>query len=173
VNWFDLAALGFLVMCAGTGAWKGLSKSGFGLLAAGIAFAGAVWLWPDSMWGFWITFALIVTASAVAAKLLGKWCKLTGSSWVDHLLGGGFGVANGVLCCVLSVLALLAFAPKPVRQQVMSSTTAPYAVGAALTIAEMAPESLKSRVEEGYLEVESHLPPPFRRVLKRLPPQVI
>lgn len=91
MNWFDLAALGFLVMCAGTGAWKGLSKSGFGLLATGFAFAGAVWLWPDSMWGFWITFALIVTASAVAAKLLGKWCKLTGSSWVDHLLGGHLG----------------------------------------------------------------------------------
>jgi len=173
VNWFDLAVLGFLLMCAGTGAWKGLSKTGFGFFAVALAFASAVWLYPDRPWGFWITFAVVMAASAGAAALLGKWCKLTGSTWVDHLLGGGFGVANGVLCCVLSVLALLAFAPKPVRQQVMSSATAPYAVGAALTIAEMAPELLKSRVEEGYMEVESHLPPPFRRALKRLPPQVI
>ena len=30
--------------CAGTGAWKGLSKSGFGLLATGFGFAVAVWL---------------------------------------------------------------------------------------------------------------------------------
>jgi len=173
VNWFDLAALGFLAVSALAGAKSGLSKSGFGFPAVGVAFAAALWLYPDSPWGFWLTFAAVMAGSACAAAFLGKWFKLTGSAWVDHLLGGGFGLANGAICCVLSVLALLAFAPKPVRQQVMSSRTAPYAVGAALAVAELAPEPLRERVGAGYLEVESHLPPPFRRALKRLPPQVI
>lgn len=173
MNLFDLAVLGFLGLSAGVGAWKGISKRGFGFLAVSLSFAAAAWLYPANQWGFWITFAIAVSASAAGAWLLGKWCKLTGMLWVDHALGGGIGMINGAIFCILSVLALLAFAPRPVREQVTASCTAPYAIEAALAIAELTPEPLKARVEAGYLEVQEKLPPPFRRVLKRLPPQVI
>lgn len=173
MNLFDLAVLGFIAVSAGAGAWKGVSKTGFGFFAVSLAFLAAAWLYPANQWGFWITFAVIVSASAAGAWLLGKWCKLTGLLWVDHSLGCGMGMVNGALCCVLSVLALLAFAPKPVRDQVAASSTAPYAIEAALAIAELTPEPVKARVEAGYLDVQEKLPPPFRRALKRLPPQVI
>ena len=171
MNWFDVAFALLIVISVASGIREGFSRSGFGFLAVVLAFLAAAWLYPSNLKGFVIAFVSLICASAVGAFLLGRWFKSAGPKWLDGLLGGAFGLTNALLFSVFAVLALMAFAPARLeREYIAPSNFAPYAIGAACTVAEIVPDEMKFRVERSYEELVQVLPPRFRKAMPPLPP---
>jgi membrane protein required for colicin V production len=169
MNWFDVALIALFAVSIASGIRQGISRSGFGFLAAVIAFLAAAWLFPANPAGFLILFAVLIAAGILAAFLLGRFFKGAGLKWVDRVLGGAFGLANASILAVIAVLAIMAFAPKFPRQAVAHSTFAPFALNAAHDASEVLPEEMKSRVKGSYGELMNLLPPKLRKAVPSLP----
>ena len=166
MNWFDVGLAGLIVISLVSGIRQGFSRSGFGFLAIVLAFLAAAWLYPMNLAGFLIVFVSLICASAVVGHLLGRWFKREEQPWLDGILGAAFGLTNALLFSVLAVLAILAFAPKPQREYVARSNSAPYAAQAACTVAEIVPGEMKFRVKQSYQELGHVLPAKFRKALR-------
>jgi len=166
MNWLDVALVFVVAMSFLSGIREGFSRSGFGFLAVIAAFLAAAWLSPRSALGFAVVFIAFLAVGGVLTSLLGRWFRGEGLRWMDGVLGGAFGLTNGVLVGVFGVLALMAFAPRLSKEYVAGSKLAPYAVGSACQVAEVVPEEMKARVEESYRELGQVLPP---KVRKRIP----
>ena len=173
MNWFDVALAVLIVISVASGIRGGFSRSGFGFLAVVLAFLAAAWLYPTNLKGFLIVFVSLICASGATAFLLGRWFKSVGPKWLDGLLGGVFGLTNALLFSVFAVLALMAFAPRLQKEYVAHSNSAPYAIEAACTVAEIVPDEMKFRVQRSYEELVQVLPPKLRKAMPPLPPTEI
>ncbi len=169
MNWIDLLLAVLIVSMVVSGVRKGISRSGFGLLAVVVAFLAAAWLFPVGQLWFLVTFAGVVCAAGAGAFFLGQWFRNTDQKWLDGVLGGAFGLVNAVLLVVCAVVALMAFAPKLPWESVAGSNLAPYVLRAAWSVAEIVPDEMKDRVEQSYVELEQVLPPRFRKAIPPLP----
>jgi uncharacterized membrane protein required for colicin V production len=169
MNWIDLLLAVLIVSMVAAGVRKGISHSGFGLLAVVVAFLTAAWLFPAGQLWFLVTFAGMICAAGAGAFFLGRWFQKTDQKWLDGLLGGAFGLVNAVLLVVCAAVALMAFAPKFPREQVAGSNLAPYVLEAAWTVAGIVPDEMKDRVEQSYVELEQVLPQRFRKAIPPLP----
>jgi membrane protein required for colicin V production len=98
-------------------------------------------------------FFAFVIAGALIGKLFSKLFKWTGLSWLDRLLGAGFGFVRGSLIGVAFVAVLLAFTPKPLPNWMVNSMLLPYAVDASNLFAAMAPHALKEAFHDGLTEI--------------------
>ena len=79
-----------------------------------------------------MVFCGVLLLGALLGRVLGRFLKVTGLSFVDRLLGAGFGVVRGLLISIAIVLALLAFTPgKSPPNAVVHSRVAPYVIDAA------------------------------------------
>lgn len=103
--------------------------------------------------GFLVVFFVCVLLGALLGKLLAKLLKWTGLSWLDRLMGAGFGLVRGVIAAVALVSILLAFTPKPVPNWMTGSLLLPYAIDASNMVATLAPRALKNSVRETVNEV--------------------
>jgi membrane protein required for colicin V production len=103
--------------------------------------------------GFLIVFFVCVVAGALIGKVLAKLLKWTGLSWLDRMMGAGFGLVRGVVAAVAFVSILLAFTPKPVPNWMTGSMLLPYAIDASNMVATLAPRALKNSVRETVSEV--------------------
>lgn len=103
--------------------------------------------------GFLVVFFVCVLMGALIGKLLAKLLKWTGLSWLDRLMGAGFGLVRGVIAAVAFVSILLAFTPKPVPNWMTGSMLLPYAIDASNMVATLAPRGLKNSVRETVAEV--------------------
>lgn len=166
---FDVVVCILLLLGVASGFRKGLSRSGFGLLAVIAAFLAAAWVYPDNPKGFLVMFVVALIGAAVAGHTLGKVFKEAEDRWVDQVLGGAFGLANGVLFWVLVVVALMAFGPRGPREVVVHSRFAPFALEATHAVAEVVPAEMKARIEQSYFELGHTLTPGFSRPLPELP----
>jgi len=79
--------------------------------------------------------------------------KWTGLSWLNRLLGAAFGFARGALIGVAFVAALLAFAPKPIPNWMVTSRLLPYAIDASDICASIAPAAVKDAIRAGMQEI--------------------
>jgi membrane protein required for colicin V production len=86
-------------------------------------------------------------------NLLSKLLKWTGLSWLDRIMGAGFGLVRGGLAAVAFVSVLMAFTPRPVPAWMTGSVLLPYAIDGSNTIAALAPRALKDPVRESIREV--------------------
>jgi uncharacterized membrane protein required for colicin V production len=169
MNWIDLLLAVLVVSMVASGLRKGISRSGFGLLAVLVAFLAAAWLFPEDQLWFLVAFVGVVCAAGCGAFFLGRWIRNTDQKWLDVLLGGAFGLVNAMLLVVCAVIALMAFAPKLPLESVAGSNLAPYALKAAWTVAEIVPDEVKDRMEQSYVQLEQVLPPRFRKAIPPLP----
>jgi membrane protein required for colicin V production len=103
--------------------------------------------------GFFVVFFAFVIAGALIGKLFSKLFKWTGLSWLDRLLGAGFGFVRGSFIGVAFVAVLLAFSPKPLPNWMVDSKLLPYAVDASNLFAAMAPNALKEAFHDGLAEI--------------------
>ena len=103
--------------------------------------------------GFLVVFFVCVLMGTLIGKLLAKLLKWTGLSWLDRLMGAGFGLVRGVIAAVAFVSILLAFTPKPVPNWMTGSMLLPYAIDASNMVATLAPRGLKNSVRETVAEV--------------------
>jgi membrane protein required for colicin V production len=84
--------------------------------------------------------------------------KAIGLSWLDRLLGAGFGVARGVVVCIALITAIVAFAPgkdfKTPPKAVVDSRIAPYIIDSAHVVTMAAPKELKDGFARRYNQVK-------------------
>jgi len=103
--------------------------------------------------GFLVVFFVCVLMGALIGKLLAKLLKWTGLSWLDRMMGAGFGLVRGVVAVVAFVSILLAFTPRPIPNWMTGSLLLPYAIDASNMVATLAPRALKNSVRETVSEM--------------------
>jgi membrane protein required for colicin V production len=81
--------------------------------------------------GFVLVFAAVSGAASLAASLLHRFVGLLFLGWLDHLLGGLLGVAQGGLVCAALLLAAAAYPHAAWAQALSASRLAPPVVAAA------------------------------------------
>ena len=169
MNWLD-AVLAIIVLASVAASFrKGLSREIIGLASVVLGLVLGSWFYGNvaaylirylsslalaNFAGFLIVFCGVVLAGGLASAIVGKFLKVTGLSFFDHLLGAAFGIVRGVLIAAAVIMAVLAFAPgDPPPQAVVNSRLAPYAATTARIFVAMAPRELKDGFQKTYAEV--------------------
>ena len=151
-----------------SGFLAGFARAGVGFLAAitgvlfGFWFYGIPAAWAhkfissmavSNVVGFLIVFVACVALGGLIGKLLSKLFKWTGLSWLDRLMGAGFGFVRGALIAVAFVSVLLAFTPRPMPAWMTGSFMLPYAIDTSNVLASLAPRALKDPVNDAVREI--------------------
>ena len=181
----SLLDLVLLVIVGGSvvmGFWAGFARAGVGFLSAiagilfGFWFYGipAEWIHKyvssptfSNLMGFLVVFLACVVLGGLIGKLLAKLFKWTGLSWLDRMLGAGFGLVRGAIAAVAFVSVLMAFTPKPVPKWMTGSIVLPYALDGSNIIASLAPRALKDAVRQTVGEVRQAWDDEVRKSQKR------
>ena len=169
MNWLDAVLAIIVVVSVAASFRKGLSREIIGLASVVLGLVLGCWFYGNvaayltrylssralaNFAGFLIVFCAVVVAGGIASAIVGKFLKVTGLSFFDHLLGAVFGIVRGVLIAAAVIMAVLAFAPgDPPPQAVVNSRLAPYAATTARIFVAMAPRELKDGFHKTYAEV--------------------
>ncbi len=121
LSWVDLALLLLLLASVLVGLWRGLVFELLSLLGWVFAYFACpfvapwieAWLPAERMGptllhvaGLVLAFMLILILWGIAAKLLRMLIQASPLSFIDRLLGAGFGVLRGLLVCLLLVVVV-------------------------------------------------------------------
>lgn len=160
----------------------GFARAGVGFIAtiAGVLFGfwfygiPAEWIHRyiassilSNLAGFLVVFVICTTLGTLLGKLLAKLFKWTGLTWLDRLMGAGFGLIRGAVAAVAFVSVLMAFTPKPVPQWMTGSYLLPYAIDASNIVASLAPRALKEPVRQSIGEIRQAWNDEVRKSQKR------
>lgn len=96
-----------------------------------------------NLFGFFAVFGVTLIVGSILGQLLSKVFKWTGLSWLDRILGAGFGFVRGVLVVVALIAVLMAFTPRPVPNWMTGSALLPYALEASDWCSKLAPYEVK------------------------------
>jgi len=150
------------------GVLAGFARAGVSFLAAILGVLFGFWFYGipanflhryigsetfSNIAGFLVVFFVCVLMGALIGKLLAKLLKWTGLSWLDRMMGAGFGLVRGVVAAVAFVSILLAFTPRPIPNWMTGSLLLPYAIDASNMVATLAPRALKNSVRETVSEM--------------------
>lgn len=164
----DLVLIAIVGGSVVSGFLAGFARAGIGLLAAisGIVFGfwfygiPAQWIHGfissvafSNLLGFLVVFFACTVAGGLIGNLLAKLLKWTGLSWLDRIMGAGFGLLRGALAAVAFVSVLMAFTPRPLPAWMTGSALLPYAIDGSNTIASLAPRALKDPLQESVREI--------------------
>ena len=168
MSFLDLVLIAIVGGSIVSGFLAGFARAGVGFLAAitgvlfGFWFYGipAAWVHKfissvavSNLVGFLVVFVACVTLGGLVGLLLSKLFKWTGLSWLDRLMGAGFGFVRGGLIAVAFVSVLLAFTPRPVPAWMTGSFLLPYAIDTSNVLASLAPRALKDPVRDSVREI--------------------
>jgi len=168
VSLLDLLLIAIVGGSVVFGFMGGFARAGVGFLAAitgvlfGFWFYGipAAWIHKyvasptfSNLMGFLLVFMGCLLLGGLIGQLLAKLFKWTGLSWLDRLLGAGFGLIRGGVAAVAFVSVLMAFTTKPVPTWMTGSLLLPYAMDASNMIAALAPRALKDSVRQTVGEI--------------------
>ena len=106
-----------------------------------------------NLFGFLTVFAATLIVGGILGQILSKIFKWTGLSWLDRILGAGFGLVRGALAAVALIAVLMAFTPKPVPNWMTGSTVLPYAIEASYWCAALAPHEVKAAFAASLTEI--------------------
>jgi len=171
MNWLDVVLALILLASLVRSFRKGLSREVIGLVAVCLALVLGIWLYglagaylipylssraAANFAGFAIVFCGVMLAGGLVSLIVGRFLKITGLSFFDHLLGAGFGILRGVLISVALVTAIMAFSTgdRP-PASVVNSRLAPYVLGASRVVAAMAPHEVNEGFRKAYAHVKS------------------
>jgi membrane protein required for colicin V production len=164
-NWLDWILIAILLISLLAGARKGFLRELIGLasLVAGLALASAeyrraaVWLEPpihsrDLAFGvaFLSLFVGVLIAGALISALARKLVHEAGIDGFDRFLGAIFGLVRGIIVGAVVLMAMVAFAIKPVAVQ--RSRLAPYVSFTSHEIAGLMPPDLRGKFQAGFEE---------------------
>jgi membrane protein required for colicin V production len=158
VNWLDWLIIAFVAVSI-IGGWKeGFIRLGIGFIALIVGFIGAAWFYGlaadpllpyvkskalANVFGFQIIFFGVLIAGGLLAALIARVFKLVGLSFVDRLLGAGFGAVRGAVVVIVVTLCVMAFAPRSLPAPVETSQLAPYIVTGSRVLSSLTPYELK------------------------------
>jgi|SRR5215831_863500 len=142
---------------------RGIIKASITLLACIVGLVAAGYLYPyagaaikpavsSKVAADFIGFVLILIAVLIGgmtvSSLLRRLLKRIQLSWLDHLLGGGFGLVRGWLICSALYLALTAF---PVSlDAVEQAKLSPVLLEGTRAIAYLTSPEVRERFQSGY-----------------------
>jgi membrane protein required for colicin V production len=185
MNWLDIVLLLVLVGSIVTSFSTGLAREIVGLVSMIAALVLAIWFYGTAgsflqpyvsspgianFCGFLIVFCGVIALGAILGRLLRRMIKVAGLSFVDRLLGAGFGIVRGLLIAIALVLALLAFTPgKAPPNAVVHSKVAPYVIDAARVCAAVAPHELKDGFRKSYEQVKTIWGNALKKGIRGLP----
>ena len=108
--------------------------------------------------GFLLILAAVIVLGWIVSWIVGAMMKAVKLSWLDRLLGAGFGLARGVFVCIALITAIVAFAPgkdaKTPPEAVVRSRIAPYMIDAAHALTAAAPRELRDEFSRRYEQVK-------------------
>jgi membrane protein required for colicin V production len=171
MNWLDVVLGLILAASVLTSFRKGLSREVIGLVSVCLALLLGLWLYGSAggylqpylgsraaanFGGFAIVFCGVMLLGTLLSMIIGRFLKITGLSFFDHVLGAAFGIVRGMLISVALVTVMMAFSfdDRP-PASVVHSRLAPYVVGAARVAAAMAPHELREGFHKNYMRVKS------------------
>jgi membrane protein required for colicin V production len=171
MNWLDALLALILATSVITSFRKGFSRELIGLVSVLLALLLGIWFYGTAgsfllpylssrrmamFAGFVLVFLGVLVLGGIVSFLTGRFLKVTGLSFFDHLLGAGFGLVRGTLIGVALVLGIMAFSAegKP-PQSVVNSRLAPYVVDGARLFAAVAPHEVKDGFRKTYAQVRA------------------
>jgi len=185
MNWLDVVLLLVLAGSVVTSFSTGLAREVVGLVSLVAALVLAIWFYGTAgsflrpyvsspgvanFCGFLMVFCGVLVLGALVGRVLGRMMKVAGLSFVDRLLGAGFGIVRGLLISIALVLALLAFTPgKSPPNAVVHSKVAPYVIDAARVCAAVAPHELKDGFRKSYEQVKTVWGNALRKGIRAVP----
>ena len=171
MNWLDVVLVLILLVSIVTSFRKGLTREVIKLVSVVFAIVLGIWLYGfvgghllpyvsspavAHFAGFVIVFCGVLLAGSLVSVVIGKFLKVTGLSFFDHVLGAGFGIVRGVLICTALVMGIMAFAQgEQPPDSVVQSRVAPYTVEAARVLAAVAPHEVKEGFRKTYSRVKT------------------
>lgn len=178
MNWLDIVLLLILAASVATSFKKGLTREVIGLVSVVAALLLGAWFYGTvaaylaphlssraaaNLGGFLIVFCGVLLLGALVRWIVGKFLRVTGLSFFDHLLGAVFGALRGLLIAVGLIMGILAFSSgdQPPKA-VVNSRLAPYVAYASRAFVAMAPHELK----EGFRKTYGHAREAWERALR-------
>ncbi|MGA3259570.1 MAG: CvpA family protein [Bryobacteraceae bacterium] len=170
MNWLDVVLALILAASVVAAFRRGLTREVIGLVSVVLGFVLGLWFYgwaggflephlksrqAANFAGFILVFCGVLLVGALVGFVVGKFLRVTGLSFFDHLLGAGFGVLRAALISVVLVSGLMAFSHGDTPPAaVENSRLAPYLVGAANLAADMAPHEFKEGFRKAYGQVK-------------------
>lgn len=188
MNWLDLLFIVLLAFSVASSFSRGFARELIGLIAAVAALLCGLWFYRvagealrpyvgsrevANLLGFLLVFAAVIVAGWVLSLLVGMAMKLVGLSWLDRLMGAGFGLVRGVVVSVAVITAMVALAPggdaKTPPRAVVESRIAPYLIDAARAATRAAPKELRDEFDRRYSEMKRIWGDALKRGVRRAP----
>jgi membrane protein required for colicin V production len=158
LNWIDLLLLVVIGASVLTGLAAGFARVGVGFVAMIVGLFCGFWFYGivaayvldyvssraiANLIGFFVIFSVVLVIGAIVGRILAKFFKWAGLSWLDRLLGGTFGLVRGFVIAAGMVTVLLAFSPAPPPASVVDSRLLPYVITVSGIFAALTPREIK------------------------------
>ena len=171
MNWLDVTLGLILLVSIVTSFRKGLAREVIALVSVVAAILLGLWLYGfvgghllpylsspgvARLAGFVIVFCGVLLLGSLMSLAVGRFLKVTGLSFFDHVLGAGFGIVRGILISAALVLGIMAFAQgEKAPDSIVQSRVAPYVVQGARILAALAPHEVKEGFRKTYSRVKT------------------
>jgi membrane protein required for colicin V production len=158
LNWIDLVLALVIASSVLAGLSAGFARAGVGFAAMIVGMFCGFWFYGivaayvidyvnsraiANLIGFFVILAVVLVVGAIVGRILAKFFKWVGLSWLDRLLGGAFGIVRGFVIAAAMVTVLVAFAPSPPPPSVVDSKLLPYVIDVADVLAALTPREIK------------------------------
>jgi membrane protein required for colicin V production len=160
VSWIDLVLVLVIASSVLAGFAAGFARVGVGFAAMIVGMFCGFWFYGivagyvidyvssraiANLIGFFVILAGVLIVGAILGRILAKFFKWVGLSWLDRLLGGVFGIVRGFVIAAAMVTVLLAFSPSPPPRSVVDSKILPYVINVSDALAAMTPHEIKDQ----------------------------
>lgn len=176
LNWLDIVLLGILLFTLILGIVKGLVKQIIGILAVFLGLILALLYYPvvsgvfmrlisskvvSQFLGFLAIFLAVLCLGALLSAMLSKLMKGP-LKFLNHALGGCFGLLKGILICGVLLFAMLVF---PVNKKVVQdSQVAPVCLVVTKGVFSLIPKDLREKFNRAYADIVGRRDKNARRI---------
>jgi membrane protein required for colicin V production len=158
LNWIDIVLALVIASSVLAGLASGFARVGVGFAALIVGMFCGFWFYGvvgayfmdyfkshavANLMGFFVILIVVLVLGAIIGRILAKFFKWAGLSWLDRLLGGAFGIVRGFVVAAAMVTVLLAFAPSPPPPSVVDSKLLPYVINVSGVLAAVTPREIK------------------------------
>jgi len=166
MNWLDVVLL-LIVGVAAMGSFrKGMSRQVIHLASVVLGILLGAWFYGTvaeylrphvtsptaaKLGGFLVVFCGVLLLGSLVSAIVGRFLRVTGLSFFDHLLGAVLGLVGGTLVAAALLMGVMAFSKDgtPPRA-IVESRVAPYVSQAARVFVAMAPHELREGFHQSY-----------------------
>lgn len=169
MHWLDIVLAAVLIVAFVNGVRHGFARTAIGFAAFIVALFSGLWFYGvvgerlqdylgsaqvSNLLGFLLIFIGVEVLGAVAGFFVDRAIKAAQLSWLNRLLGGLFGLVQGVLIAAVLVLGAMAFPAKEPPKAVTQSRLAPYVIDTARVMVALAPREVNDAFSNSYERIQ-------------------